>query len=156
MLNSFIRRKSDHNRHFMALSKHSHRKVMRVRVQFCVYEFHIEALSYVRRHNFHVHFCECLAETHSLATIERTEAEWVSLFTVWCQRQRTLKVKSVGKELLWLLPLGRVFVQTIKISEYVHTCFDVVLSNLGILTQSELRSNWYNWHNSKSFHDNCA
>ena len=156
MLNSFIRCQSDHNGHFMALSKHSHRQVMRVRVQFFINEFHIEALSYVRRYNFHVNFCECLAKTHSLATIKRTEAKWVSLFTIWCQRQRTFKVKSVGKELFWLLPLGRVFVQTIEISKYVHTCFDVVLSNLCILTQCELRSNRYNRHNSKSFHDNCA
>jgi len=140
----------------MALSEHSHRKVVRVRVQFFVYEFHIEALGYVRRHNLHVHLCEGLAKTHSLATIEWTETKRVSLITVWCQRQRTFKVKSVWKELLWMLPLGGILVQTIEISEYVHTCFDVVLSNLCILTQCKLRGNRYNWHNPKSFHDNCA
>jgi len=88
----------------------------------------VEVSSQIGHKDLHCCFGKCLTKTDPLATIEASKGKWMPLFAIGSEEERAFFVKSLWEELVWPLPLFRIFVECVEDDSDFSCCVNFVLS----------------------------
>ena len=133
VLETSIRCQFYHNRIFLT---HYAEVGMWVWVLFLILlakKFKAEWHSEICNNSFHCHFSKCLSKANSLSTIKWCICIYMPFRSIRCLGNRIVFVESFWMELVWLLPVFRIIVKSVKVYSKLCSFLNVVLANGTIL-----------------------
>ena len=121
-----------------------------------LHQFKIESLREHRKICLEHQLCKCFSETNALASAKWQPASLWPLFPVWCQRVRTVIVKTIWVELARVLPILRIEVQVLETHQHFFVCFHLKPADSCIPVENKMRTEGCRSAHSKSLIDHLA